>query len=240
MSRTIVILQSNYIPWKGYFDLMNSADVFVIYDEVQFTRRDWRNRNKIILNGSPHWLTIPVETKGEFETPIKEVKVSDHRWAKKHWMSIRHAYGKAEYFERYEDALAKAYEKAEELTYLTDINQLFLQLLSNNLSIKSEIKHSHQVSTTDQDPTGRLIEICQGFNANRYISGPSAENYIQQAQFDDAGIELCYANYTNYPDYKQNSKQFEHGVSVIDLLMHTGQNARQHLKSVIELDGLIK
>ena len=240
MPRTIVILQSNYIPWKGYFDLMNSADIFVMYDEVQFTRRDWRNRNKIILDGKPHWLTIPVESKGEYEIPIREVKVSDHRWAKKHWSSIYHAYGKAEHFGSYEEKLAEAYETAGELTYLSDINELFLGMLSGFLDIGTALEHSHKIPTISTNPTQRLVEICKASKAERYISGPSAENYIEQAQFDNAGIKLFYANYASYPKYAQLSQEFEHGVSVLDLLMHTGQSARQHLKSVSELDGLIK
>lgn len=240
MSRTIVILQSNYIPWKGYFDLMNSADVFVIYDEVQFTRRDWRNRNKIILNGKPHWLTIPVDTKGEYESPIKEVKVSDPRWAEKHWSSMRHAYVKAKYFDMYEEQVAKAYERAGKYRFLTEINELFLNVLSDFLSIDTLLEHSNKIPANNTDPTQRLLEICKGFNGKRYISGPSAKNYIDQKQFEEAAVKLHYANYTGYTDYKQNSETLEHGVSVIDLLMHEGQNARKHLKSVSELDGLIK
>lgn len=240
MPRTIVILQSNYLPWKGYFDLMNSADVFIIYDEVQFTRRDWRNRNKIILDGKPHWLTIPVESKGEYEIPIKEVKVSDHRWAKKHWASICHAYGKAEYFGSYEAKLAKAYEEAGELTYLSDINKLFLSVLSGFFEIDVTLEYSHKIPSISTNPTQRLVEMCKAFNAERYISGPSAKNYIEQRQFDDADIKLHYADYTEYPRYVQLSQEFEHGVSALDLLMHTGQGARQHLKSVLELDGLIQ
>lgn len=240
MPRTVVILQSNYIPWKGYFDLLNSADVFVIYDEVQFTRRDWRNRNKIVLNGKSHWLTIPVETKGKYELPINQIKVSDHQWAKKHWASIRHAYGKAEHFANYEVQLAKAYEDAAKLEYLTDINILFLELVSGFLDINHNLAHSHQIPVIEANPTGRLVEICQSLEAQRYISGPSAKQYIEKDQFTDAQIELYYANYTGYPEYGQTSETFEHGVSILDLLMHEGRGARQHLKSVSKLDGLIR
>jgi hypothetical protein len=239
MPRTAVILQSNYIPWKGYFDLINSAGVFVIYDEVQFTRRDWRNRNKIILNGKSHWLTIPVETKGKYELPINQIKVSDHQWAKKHWATIRHAYGKAEHFASYEAQLAKAYEEAAKLDYLTDINILFLELLSDFLDITHKLVHSRKIPETATDPTGRLVEICQKLEAQRYISGPSAKAYIEKEQFESARIELCYANYADYPQYKQTSETFEHGVSILDLLMHEGRGARQHLKSVSNSNGLI-
>lgn len=240
MPRTVVILQSNYIPWKGYFDLINSADVFVIYDEVQFTRRDWRNRNKVILNGKSHWLTIPVETKGKYELPINQIKVSDPQWAKKHWASIRHAYGKAEHFASYEAHLAKAYEDAAKLEYLTDINCLFLELITGFLDINYSLAHSYKIPGTATNPTGRLVEICQSLEAQRYISGPSAKEYIEKGQFESAQIELCYANYTGYPQYHQTSETFEHGVSILDLLMHEGGGARQHLKSISKPDGLIR
>lgn len=240
MPRTVVILQSNYIPWKGYFDLMNSADVFVIYDEVQFTRRDWRNRNKIILNGKAQWLTIPVETKGKYELPINQVKVSDHQWARKHWASIRHAYGKTEHFSSYEGQLAKAYEDVAKLEYLTDINILFLELLSEFLDINHNLAHSNKVPETATNPTARLVEICQRHQAQRYISGPSAKEYIEKDQFADAKIELSYSDYAGYPEYHQTSEIFEHGVSILDLLMHEGRDARQHLKSVSKPDGLIE
>jgi hypothetical protein len=231
MPDTIVILQSNYIPWKGYFDLMNAADLFVIYDEVQFTRRDWRNRNKIIINGKPSWLTIPVQTKGEYLTAIRDVKVSDHGWAEKHWTSIRLAYGKAPFFTTYAALLAEAYAEAGRLTHLSDINALFLARLAPLLGVTTPLAASESIARQATGRSERLIEICRAFGGKTYISGPAAKAYIDPKQFADAGLTLFWADYSGYPTYPQASDTFEHGVSVIDLLMRVGPNARYHLKS---------
>lgn len=229
--RTLVILQSNYIPWKGYFDLMNAADLFVVFDEVQYTRRDWRNRNKIVIDGAAKWLSIPVQTKGKYDASIAEIEVSDNAWAANHWNSIRLAYGKAPFFDVYRDGLEDTYVSAGALSHLSAINRLFLEHLAPMLGIDTEIAESRAVARTTHDPAARLVEICQAFGATCYLSGPAAKSYIDPDLFDAAGIRLEYADYEGYPSYAQNSETFEHGVSVIDLLMHTGDDARSHLKS---------
>jgi hypothetical protein len=231
IDKTVVILQSNYIPWKGYFDLMNAADVFVLFDEVQFSRRDWRNRNKIIVDGQPRWLTIPVRSKGKYAATISEIGVTDGRWAQKHWTSIKMAYGKAPFFRNYAHGLESVYTAASAETNLSAINRLFLDHLAAALGIEITFGQSETVSRRKSDPTERLIEICKGFGATRYLSGPAARSYIDPQVFTEAGLDLCYADYAGYPDYAQQSDSFEHGVSVIDLLMMVGPDAINHLKS---------
>ena len=220
MPENIVILQSNYIPWKGYFDLLQASDLFVIYDEVQFTRRDWRNRNKIILNGKPTWLTIPVDSKGQYFQSIKDVKVSNNSWAHKHWTSIKHAYAKAPYFKDYEALLSQCYAEAASMEFLSQINRLFLTRLAPLLGIEADFRTSSEVPQSADNPVDRLIEICQAFDGKTYISGPAAKSYMVPERFEQAGIGLVYADYSGYPSYPQASDCFEHGVSLIDLLMH--------------------
>ena len=239
MSRTIVILQSNYLPWKGYLDLMNAADLFVVYDEVQFTRRDWRNRNKIVIDGQPHWLTIPVETKNKYLASVRDVCVVDGRWAAKHWASIRHAYRNAQFFSSYESELARLYEQAGELTHLSDINELFLRFLADKFGIDTAFARSDAVPRLSDDPTVRLVEICKAFAGDTYLSGPAAMGYIDPLLFEAAGIRLVYADYSGYPSYEQGGASFEHGVSALDILLRFGSAARQHLKSVSGLEGLV-
>lgn len=240
MTKTIAILQSNYIPWKGYFDIIATVDEFLIFDEAQFTRRDWRNRNKIVIDGRPHWLTIPVSSKGRFDAPIAEMEVSEPGWAEKHWRSIRHAYGKAPFFLSYGPVLEELYGKAATLSRLTDINELFLRQLSKALGLDTEIRHTDEVPRQAETPTGRLVEICTGRRADVYVSGPAARDYIQTAEFEAAGVALRYADYSGYPVYPQAADPFEHGVSIVDVLMHCGPDTRDHLKSVQRPGGLLE
>jgi hypothetical protein len=238
LAKTIAILQSNYIPWKGYFDIIAAVDEFLIFDEVQFTRRDWRNRNKIIIDGSLHWLTIPVASKGRYHAPIAEMEVSDRGWVEKHWRSINHAYCKAPFFPIYGPVLERLYEQASTLSRLTDINELFIRRIAALLELPTRFRRTDEVPRHTESPTGRLIEICTARQAQAYLSGPAARDYIQPVEFDAAGVTLHYANYSHYPEYDQGSTSFEHGVSIIDTLMRCGPKAREHLKSVQRSGGL--
>lgn len=231
-AKAIAILQSNYIPWKGYFDIIAGVDEFMIFDEVQFTRRDWRNRNKIIVNGSVQWLTIPVSSKGRYHAPIAEMEISEASWAEKHWRSIGHAYGKARFFPLYAPILEKLYERAAGLDLLTEVNELFLREIASLLELTPRFERTDRVPRRADSPTGRLVEICVARNALVYVSGPAARDYIEPGEFEAAGVALHYANYAGYPAYQQASPSFEHGVSIIDTLMHCGPDTRQHLKSI--------
>jgi len=229
--KVVAILQSNYIPWKGYLDIIAAADVFVIFDDVQFTRRDWRNRNKIIVDGQTRWLTIPVATKGAFDAPVNQIAVSEPGWASKHLASLRHAYGKAAHARWLLPELEDLFARAEELPLLTDINELFLRRLCTLLGIVPHFARSDEVPRHSTDPTARLVEICEAHGAGLYLSGPAAKAYIQRNQFDRAGIALAYANYEGYPIYEQGRPEFEHGVSMLDLLFRFGPEAATHLKT---------
>ena len=230
--KTIAILQSNYIPWKGYFDILAGVDEFLIFDEVKFTRRDWRNRNKIIADGSVRWLTIPVKSKGRFEVPINEIEVSEPGWADKHWHSLRHAYAKAAFFKTYATKLEETYAEAAKLVRLTEINALLLNRISGVLGLATPLISTTSIPRHAQSPTGRLVEICTARAAKIYVSGPAARSYIETPLFDAAEISLRYVNYADYPTYEQASARFEHGVSMIDVLFRCGPQAREHLKSI--------
>lgn len=237
--KTIVVLQSNYLPWKGYFDLMAAADEFLLFDEVQFTKNDWRNRNRIVLNGKLHWLTLPIRTAGRFGAAIRDVEVASTDWAAAHWQTLRQAYRGAPHFKTVGPALEQAYAATAALSHLSRINEHFLRSIASLLQLDTTILHADIVPRTTDDPTGRLLEICKARGATTYVSGPAARAYLDLAAFRDAGIAVCFADYSGYPAYSQGCSPFEHGVSAVDPLMQCGPDARSHLKALGRRDEFL-
>jgi glutaredoxin-related protein len=227
--KKIVIVQSNYIPWKGYFDLIRRADVFVLYDDMQYTRRDWRNRNLIKTAQGLQWLTIPVKVKGKYEQRIDETEVSDSSWAESHWKSISNSYRRAAFFTEYSSKIQALYEEASHLKMLSEVNYLFLSRICQFLGIETVIRWSSQFPRV-AGRTENLVHLCQSFQASDYISGPSAANYIELEQFIRANIRLQYMTYGNYPEYPQLYGDFEHGVSILDLLFNCGDTSMQFMQ----------
>jgi hypothetical protein len=232
MAKTIAILQPNYIPWKGYFDIMAAANEFLIFDEVQFTKNDWRNRNQIVLNGRKHWLTIPVKTSGAFGERIDQIQVARPDWARAHRDTLRQAYGAAPFYAEMAPVFEALYRDAATLHLLTEINELFLRRVAALLDLPTVILRADTVPRKSADPTGRLAEICRARGATDYISGRAARAYLKPELLQDAGVRLHYANYQNYPEYSQALTPFDHGVSIVDTLFQCGRAAREQLKSL--------
>lgn len=228
--KRIAILQSNYIPWKGYFDLINSVDEFILYDDMQYTRRDWRNRNRIKTPHGPLWLTIPVHVKGRFHQRIRDAEVSDPTWAARHWRSLVHAYSRAPFWHRYRDGLEALYLDCRE-THLSAVNRRFLNALCDWLNIRTPIRDSSEYRLID-GKTERLVDICRQAGATHYLSGPAAKDYVVPELFSRAGIELEWMDYSGYPEYAQLYPPFDHHVSVLDLILCTGPGARHYLGRV--------
>jgi WbqC-like protein len=228
LPKRVAILQSSYIPWKGYFDLIRRADEFILYDDAQFTKRDWRNRNRIKTPAGLAWLTIPVQVKGRYLQPIKDVRVSDPRWNQRHWRAIQASYSRAPYFGHYRDVLEDLYLGCR-LTVLSEINFRFLSNLCALLSIDTRLTWSMDYCQSSGRRTERLVALCRAAGATMYLSGPSARTYIDATEFEQAGIELSYIDYSAYPEYAQLHPPFDHHVSVIDLLVHTGPDALAHM-----------
>ena len=225
----MAIVQSCYIPWKGYFDMVNLADEFILYDDVQYTRRDWRNRNRIKTANGIVWLTIPVNVKGRYSQKIRETTISDPDWARKHWKSIVQWYSKAEYFHRYEKQFAELYLGCQE-QYLSMVNHRFLSAICDALGIRTTLSWSADYELVE-GKTERLVALCNQAGAAEYISGPAARGYIDEELFADAGIALRWMDYSGYPEYNQLFPPFEHRVSIIDLLLNEGPNATSYMKS---------
>ena len=227
--KKIAILQSNYIPWKGYFDIMGSVDEFVIYDEMQYTKNDWRNRNKIKTTNGLIWLTIPVKIE-KLNQKINETKIADNKWYIKHKNSLQTNYGKATKFKECKDFIFNIYEQASRLDYISEINYTFLNEINKFLKISTKISFSTDYNIGD-GKTERLINICKQSNSNIYLSGPSAKNYIDEALFTKNNINLEWFDYIGYKEYEQLYPPFEHGVSILDLIFNTGEDAYKYLKS---------
>jgi hypothetical protein len=224
----IAIVQSNYIPWKGYFDLIQSVDEFVLFDDVQYTRRDWRNRNRIKTAHGLAWLTIPVQTTGQYLSLIKDIEVTDAGWAAKHWRTIAAAYGKAPHFKWFAERFEPLYASVPD-TRLSLINRRWLEAVCGALDIHTTLTWSMDYAVA-AGKTERLASICQQAGAGTYISGPSARDYIDDAVFAAAGIELQYFDYAGYAPYPQLHGPFEHHVSIVDLLCHMGPEAPRYVR----------
>lgn len=225
MTKSVAVLQSNYLPWKGYFDIINDVDEFIFYDDVQYTKNDWRNRNKVkSLNGT-EWITIP--TGSSLNRLICEVELHDHNWQSKHWKTIYHNYKKSPFFNEYRDFFEEIYTK--KWTNLSELNQHCIIKISHDiLGIKTAFGDSrlHKAEGAKQD---RLIDLLVKAGATKYVSGPSAKSYIDPHVFNRAGIELVFKEYAGYPEYPQAFPPFEHFVSIVDLLMNTGPAAGAHI-----------
>lgn len=229
MHKKIAIVQSNYIPWKGYFDLINLADEFILYDDMQYTRRDWRNRNKIKTPNGAKWLTIPVEVKGKYSQKIKDTIISDLKWNLKHWKSIVHNYSKAKYFPDYKDLFEELYLGLND-KFLSQINYQFLTTICEILGINTKLSWSMDYQLVE-GKTERLVDLCKQTSATEYISGPSAKGYIDDDLFKKEEIVVRYIDYSGYPEHNQLYPPFEHAVSIIDLIFNEGPNATKYMKS---------
>lgn len=225
--KKVAILQSNYIPWKGYFDMINMVDEFILYDDVQFTKNDWRNRNKIKTSQGVQWLTIPVYH--SMEQSIREIKVSQKNWNIKHWRTIQNNYANAPFFKEYKNIFFEMYENVPS-EYLSEINRYFLEAVNKILGIQTRLSWVWDYSISG-DRNERLINLCKAVGGNHYISGPAAKNYLDVALFEKAGISVEWMDYSGYPEYPQLYSSFEHGVTVLDLLFNTGDDARKYMKS---------
>lgn len=224
----VFITQSNYIPWKGYFDAINQADVFVVYDEMQYTKNDWRNRNQIKTPNGVQWLTIPVK-KTALSQKISETEVADQLWRKKHWKTIAQNYSRAPFFNEISPLFEKCYLESEE-TMLSAINLSFIRAVNAVLGIDTKIVSSADFNL-EAERTQKLVNICRELHAKTYLSGPAARNYLNEDLFNEAGIAVEWLDYSGYPEYPQLFGEFTHGVSVLDLLFNMGPKATSCMKS---------
>jgi hypothetical protein len=225
-----VILQPSYIPWRGYFDQINRADLFIFYDDVQYDKHGWRNRNRIKNHQGGQWLTIPVHSTGVVteNIPIHRVEIAwEQPWNERHWRALQQAYAKAPYFKQAASWLEEVYSRRP--TLLAD----FTIPLTIEIARKLGIGHTRFIRSSALEVGGqkteRLIDILSQVDATHYISGPSAKSYIEEEKFKTAGITLEYMEY-NYPEYSQLYPPYDPFVSILDLLFMTGPEAPNYFK----------
>lgn len=226
--KKVAILQSNYIPWKGYFDMIAAVDEFIIYDDMQYTKNDWRNRNKIKTPNGVEWLTIPVGQ--NINRRIRDVELPDARWQIKHWKCIVSNYSKASFFEEISSWLEPLYLDNSH-TNLSELNYRLIKAACKYLGITTKISRSWDYVLAD-GKTERLVDLCVQVGATEYISGPAAKDYVDDNAFSRADIKLTWFEYGNYPEHPQLWGDFIHGVSVIDLLFNCGPRAPHYMKHI--------
>lgn len=225
-----IITQTNYIPWKGFFDSIRAVDVFVTYDEMQYTKRDWRNRNMIKTPQGPVWMSIPVEVKGKFFQKINETRIADKSWTKNHLDLLKQNYRNAAHFKEMISWIEPMYMNCN-YEYLTEVNLHFINEINNFLGIKTQILHSSDFKL-NEERTQRLVDICNELGVSDYYSGSAAKAYMNEELFDNKKINVHYWDYSGYPEYPQLNGEFTHAVSVLDLIFNTGTGALNYLKSL--------
>lgn len=230
MSKKIAVLQSNYIPWKGYFDLIAAVDEFILFDDMQYTRRDWRNRNQIKTPNGVQWLTVPVLVKGKYHQKIRETEIDGSVWAMDHWKALRYNYRRAPCFEDIATWLEPLY-LAENYTSLSASNRRFIEAVCHYLGIKTAITNSGEYQLLG-GKNERLISLCEQAGGTEYLSGPAAQEYIEGEAFVEHGIKLTWFDYGGYPEYPQLWGEFTHNVSILDLLCNCGKDAHGYMRYV--------
>lgn len=228
--KKVAILQSNYIPWKGYFDMIAAVDEFILYDDMQYTRRDWRNRNQIKTPQGVQWLTVPVRVKGKYHQKICETEIDGTDWAAAHWKALALNYRRAPHFVEIAAWLEPLY-LGKTFTHISHLNRCFIEAICTYLGIKTTITNSWDY-TLRGGKTERLADLCVQAGGTEYISGPAAKDYIDEKVFSDLNINLTWFDYAGYPEYPQLWGEFAHGVTILDLLFNCGKDAPRYMRYV--------
>jgi len=221
----VAVIQSNYIPWRGYFDIMHDADVFVFYDDVQYTVNDWRNRNRVKTANGVVWLTIPVGDQNDRR--ICDVVLRDQTWSRRHWMTIEQSYHGAPGFARYRDFFRSIYTRSWES--LSQLNQTTIRAIAGDLlGIRTQILDSRDFDLQGKG-SDRLLMLLKKMGATDYISGPSARTYLGAEAYERNGVRVHWKDYGSYPQYPQLHGAFAPDLSIVDLLMNCGEDAPRYI-----------
>lgn len=224
----VMITQSNYIPWKGFFDSIAAVDCYVVFDEMQYTKRDWRNRNKIKTDQGLKWMTVPVEVKGKFYQKINETKLANQDWQKSHLGQLKHHYKNSKCFNEIFPWIEELFLNCHYNT-ISEVNLYFIQAICRFLNIETKILYSKDFKLVE-NKTQRLVDICCALQATSYHTGSAAKNYMEEDLFKKKNISVNYWDYSGYKEYQQLFSPFEHGVTIFDLLLNEGSNSPNFLK----------
>lgn len=224
--KKVAILQSNYIPWKGYFDIIAAVDEFILYDDVQFTKNDWRNRNQIKTPQGVQWITVPV---GQgIMRRVRDVELPNGRWQAKHWKTLETNYRRAPHFKQIAEVFEPLYMQRQH-SHLSALNRELIETVCSYLGITTKISNSWDYQLVE-GKNERLLDLCAQAGATEYISGPAAKDYIDESLFAERGIKLNWFEYSGYKEYLQLWGEFVHGVSILDLLFNCGKDAPTYMR----------
>ncbi len=228
--KKVAILQSNYIPWKGYFDLIAAVDEFILFDDMQYTRRDWRNRNLIKTSHGLKWLTVPVKVKGKYYQTIRETEIDGTDWINVHWRTLQSNYSRSPYFKEISEILEPVFCK-KTYSHLSLLNRELIELICKYLGITTKITNSWDYSLCE-GKSERLASLCQQAKGTEYISGPAARDYMEESVFTNLELKISWFDYSGYPEYPQLYGEYEHGVSILDLLFNCGPDSPNYMRYV--------
>jgi hypothetical protein len=221
----VAVLQSNYLPWRGYFDIIHDVDTFVFYDDVQYTVNDWRNRNRIKTANGPLWITVPVGNQNDRR--ICDVELRDEGWPRKHRRTIEQAYGRAPHFGLIAGFLRSVYGTT--WASLSDLNQTLVKTIARDfLGIRTEFRDSREFNL-DGRKGDRLLALLTALGATEYVSGPAARTYLDLSAYRNAGITVIWKDYDSYPEYPQLHGSFVPNVSIVDLLANCGRESPSYI-----------
>ena len=226
-NKVVAILQPNYIPWKGYFDMIRTADELILLDDVQYTH-DWRNRNRIKTRDGIKWITIPVHVKS-LQSRINEVTIAGNGWKRKHLNSFVHNYARTKWFGENYDWL-KSLLLDHDDNSLNVINYRFIKAIAAKLGIHTPISFSSDYNVNGTKAQ-KVLNLCRHSQATVYLSGPSAKVYLDEELFNRAGISVSWMDYIGYPEYRQLFPPFDHHVSILDLILNEGPEAPEYMKT---------
>jgi hypothetical protein len=220
------VLQPGYLPWLGFLDQVIRSDTFIYYDDVQFDKHGWRNRNRIKSPNGPLWLTVPVLNKGKFKQTNLEVEIDNRQpWARKHIATIRQLYARAPclgtYLPRLEELLCAGWSN------LVELDVAVIELICEWLHVKRKMLRSSQLAVPGAK-SERLMKICQHLGAKHYLSGDSARDYLDIGLFSANGISVEWQEY-KHPIYPQLHGAFIPYLSVLDLLLNVGEKGCEYL-----------
>lgn len=217
----IAIQQPEHLPWLGFFDKMNRCERYVFLDNVQFKKRYFENRNKILTTNGPQWVTVPVVSKGKYTQKINEVRIDNtSNWRRKYLGSMKNAYastaGFQSLFPKIQKILSRDHEK------LVDLNLALIACLREALGIETPCLRASEILETNATGSDLILEICRALDSEIYISGPDGRNYLDREKFHHRGVEINYHDY-HHPVYNQvHSTSFVSHMSAVDHLFNRG------------------
>ena len=232
--KKVAAIQSSYIPWKGYFDIIQTVDEFILYDDVQYTPKNWRNRNRMKTPQGLKWLSIPVsadESIARADRFINKMRATNHDWPDQHWSFIQANYARARHFDAQKDNIKDMFMEAKDIDFLSDINMHFIKRICNLLDIDTEIRFSTDYVLTKSGKSERPLELAIKAGADVFVSGGKASEYYDLEAWSNAGVKVDFFSYDGYKEYWQPYPPFEHSVSILDLLFNTGDDAKNYLLS---------